>query len=671
MQTISIEDQVIKTYQSNINYLQNSHPKLFQKIVEFESALENGHYQSRYELEYKDEGYFDVRELSSGKYLYGEDSKKYAKDIAKSIDYRKEDNLFILSPRFTFSKESLEIINKTDINSNNAYGVASIIDYINRHIPKNSTMKKIDKFIFFGVGLGLHVESVHEKINSDYYLLVEDDLELFRLSLFTTDYEKLSKHSELSFCIFEDDVDAKKIMSEFLENAFMHNHYLKFIHSLHHSDSKMRVMHEIISAQPHQIFPYHAYFNKFLRPLEYLKDGYNFLNIKSANDILSSKPVLLLAAGPSLQEHIEWVKKNQDRFTIIALTSTLKTLENADIKPDIITHLDPFADGSLPHVENLKNRSYFDESICLFAGQSPKEVTKMFKKENIFFYENGTFYKKGYGSLGAPCIGSMSYVLSLVLGVKDLYLLGLDLALSKDGETHANSHAHTQSLDTSDIDKMQEVFELKKSVIKIKGNFKDEVLTTANFYISIDNIKQNTLLNKTKNQKVYNLSDGAYLEDTLPLSVDNLDIENFKLDSSDEKFKLLRDSFISNSTNTLSKTELIAIKKMLDHALKVKKILKQHKSIKYQNSDNYKYALLGLSLDLTSDSTKEAEQLNLVNLYYMQYIYPYIFDLLNTRELKDEQTHIKKVDSMLVSKMLEIVKEFEDRLKLFFKKENL
>jgi hypothetical protein len=307
----------------------------------------------------------------------------------------------------------------------------------------------------------------------------------------------------------------------------------------------------------------------------------------------------------------------------------------------------------------------------MFAGQTPKEVVEMFKKENIFFYENGTFYKKGYGSIGAPCIGSMSYIISLLIGADELYLLGLDLALSKDGETHANSHAHTQSLDTSDVDKMQEVFELKKSVIKVKGNFKDEVLTTANFYISIDSIKQNTLLNKNQNQKVYNLSEGAYLEDTLPLSIDKFDIENFELNSSDEKFKLLKSSFIANSTNTLSKTELIAIKKMLDHALKVKKILKQHKSIKYQNSDNYKYALLGLSLDITSDLSKEAEQLNLVNLYYMQYIYPYIFDMLNTKELKDEQTHIKKIDSMLVSKMMEIVEQFEDRLELFFKKENL
>jgi hypothetical protein len=260
----------------------------------------------------------------------------------------------------------------------------------------------------------------------------------------------------------------------------------------------------------------------------------------------------------------------------------------------------------------------------------------------------------------------MSYVLSLVLGVNDLYLLGLDLALDeKTGSTHSVTHEHSQTLDISIVDQMQEVFEFKKSIIKVKGNFKDEVLTTPNFYISINSFKTNTNLNKKPNQTVYNLSDGAYLEDSLPLKIDDIDITKFPKIDKKQSFSELLSVFVENSTNSLSKEEYIYVEKMLKHAKKVKKILKKHKSINHTSADSYKYALLGLSLDITADKSKEAEQLNLVNLYYMQYIYPYIFDFLNTKEIKSIPIHIKKIDSLLIPKMVEIVEEFEQRLEKF------
>lgn len=658
---LSIEEQATQTYLDNISYFKEHQKELYEKIVALEVALDKGYHDSKYELEYKEEGYFDVKELTSGKYLYHDNSDEYAKLVAKSVDYRKVDNLFIVSPQFTFSKEALDILKKTGLNSNNAYATAPILSYIHSVIPPESTMKKIDKFIFFGVGLGVQVESVHQKIDADYYLLVEDDLELFRLSLFITNYKKMARSCDLTFSIFEDVTEAKSTMTSFVEDSFMHNHYLKFIHALHHSDAKIRVMHEIIAAQPHIIFPYHAYLNKYFRPLGYIKEGYSFLNLIQNKTLFGDKPVLVVAAGPSLQKNIQWLRKNQDKFIIMALTSTLRTLEKERIKPDIITHLDPFADFSLPHVENLTTKSFFEETVCFFAGQTPPEIMQMFKKENIFIYENGTFYKKGYGSIGAPCVGSMSYVLSLVLGAKDIYLLGLDLALDEStGSTHADTHAFAKVLDTSTVDKMQEVFEFKNSIIKVKGNFSKEVMTTANFYHSISSINQNTIYNKKATQNVYNLSNGAYFEDSIPMKIKELEMKNFKL--------LDKQGILSkiNSSNSLNEVEITSVMKMLQHAKKVRTILKKHKVSKHQSIDAYKYALLGLSLDITQDKSREAEQLNLVNLSYMKYIYPYIFDMLNTKELKKPHVHIKKIDTLLIPKMIEIVEFFEERLELFF-----
>jgi len=102
MELEKIQKKAAQTFEKNLDYLQKNQKRVYQKILEFESAVANGYYHERYELEYKD-GYFDVKELDSNNYLYGSDSNSFAKMIAKSIDYKKEDNIFIISPRYEFA----------------------------------------------------------------------------------------------------------------------------------------------------------------------------------------------------------------------------------------------------------------------------------------------------------------------------------------------------------------------------------------------------------------------------------------------------------------------------------------------------------------------------------------------------------------------------------------
>ncbi|RUM67607.1 MAG: hypothetical protein DSZ06_00845, partial [Sulfurospirillum sp.] len=152
----SIEDKALQTYQNNLTYLQAKQARVYDKLASFDSAVANGHFQERYDLEYKDGGYFDVKEISTNNYLYGCDTNEYAREITNSIDYKKEDNIFIVTPRYNFSKEFLKKAKDDPIDANNLSAIAPIIDLLDKKIPENSTMKKHEKFIFFGVGLGTH-----------------------------------------------------------------------------------------------------------------------------------------------------------------------------------------------------------------------------------------------------------------------------------------------------------------------------------------------------------------------------------------------------------------------------------------------------------------------------------------------------------------------------------
>ncbi len=660
----SIEEQALQIYQNNLAYFEQKQPRVFEKLASFDNAIANGYYQERYDLEYTEQGYFDVKERSSGNFLYGSDTHRFAQEMAKSVDMRKVDNIFIISPRHRFTDAFLKKAKHEPITSNNLSGVAEIIDFVDRQIPEDSTMRRLEKYIFFGIGLGTHIPTIDKKIHSDFYLLVEDDLELFRLSLFVTDYTKIAQKSELYFVIFEEDRDAKVIMEEFLQDGFMHNHYIKFIHMLHHSESKMRVFHEASSSVSHLLFPYHAYFNKFLRALDFMREGYRFINLNAIKQPLRDKPVLLLAAGPSLAKNLSWVKRVQDRYIVVALTSTLSTLEQEGIVPDIITHLDPYTKGSLPHLQALKNRDYFTKPIVLVGGQSPIELVEMFDKDRVFVYESGTNYKKGFGDVQATCVGSTTLLLSLIFDAKEIYLLGLDLAIDEEsGSTHTSSHAHAQRLDTSKSNQLEEIFNFKESLIKVKGNFKNEVLTTANFYISIESIERNIPRYKRAYQHIYNLNQGASLRGVEPKKIDEVEVPDLQ-----EKHDLY-ELFLRSSSGEVIQEELESIEKILHHARKVGQILNRHKLKKFQSSEAYQYDLMQLSLDLTADRSIEASYLNLILLHYMQYIYPYIFDYLNTKEVKDYRKGIKVIDKILVSKMKKMVQVFERKCEQFFETE--
>ena len=178
-----INNIVTKNFNDNISYIQVSHPKLFEKLAALESAIEQGHYKQRYELVYEND-YFDVFEKETGKYLYCKNSITHASLASQSIDYKLQENLFEGFHKHDISEEQLyEYIEKEPF-EHQMSGFAPIMYYTHKNSSYDKTLKTIDKFIFFGVGLGLHVGAIDKKIASKVYLIVEDDLELFRLSLF-------------------------------------------------------------------------------------------------------------------------------------------------------------------------------------------------------------------------------------------------------------------------------------------------------------------------------------------------------------------------------------------------------------------------------------------------------------------------------------------------------
>lgn len=660
----SLEDIALETYKNNLHYFEKFQPQIYSKLAAFESAQEQNFYQSKYDLVINN-GYFDVLELSTGEHLYNSNSNEYATLVAKSINYKKSTNVFETFKKITISDENLSKFEKLSIIENNLSGLAPILHYIQNNMPLSNEMKEIKKFIFFGTGLGLQLLTVHKKISADIYLIVEDDLELFKLSLFTAPYYEIAKESKLIFSIFDSKKEFSQPASIFLKSSFYYNHYIKYFQMINQKEEKLKEFQILLASQSHNLFYYNAILEQYLKPLDYLQNGFNFLNI--LKPVFDEKPILLLAAGPSLHKNIAWIKKNHNRFVIVALSAVLSTLEEENISPDIVTHIDGLEE-SIIHFTKLNSLDFLKNSSFLISSRTPREIVDLLDKNNIFFFENGTSYKKDFGNLSAPCVGSTSFLLLLALGLKDLYLIGLDLALdSKTGATHSNGHEYTKKLklDVNSID--EDTISFKDSVIQVDGNFQETVYTTPDFMNSINSINSSTTGFKSDIQNVYNLSDGAYFTNTNAIHTTQIKIK--KLQELDKKSlnKQLHQRFSQNSSSTMREPDLLSVTNRFSNALTIKDILTMQQQLHFSSSETFLKSLSSLFDEIASSSSEFDYDLALIYQEYFQLIYTFIFDFFNTKTLNDETKHSNMLNAKLTFELQRIVDIYLNELNAVIK----
>lgn len=154
-------------------------------------------------------------------------------------------------------------------------------------------------------------------------------------------------------------------------------------------------------------------------------------------------PVIVVAAGPSLDKNIELLKEAKGKACIIACDTALKPLLRRDIVPDFFVVVDP-----------RKPLELFDEpriqQIPMIAGLNiPYKVMERHQGKKIFcfdtayasdllkyvFREKAGGEKQGMAGLATGgSVATSAYSAGIMMGAKTIILVGQDLALSKEKE---------------------------------------------------------------------------------------------------------------------------------------------------------------------------------------------------------------------------------------------
>lgn len=517
---------LVNLYFKNMNFLKDNFPKIYEKVDKLSENINNETHKEKYSLEYKPEGYFDILNNETNEFVYGFDSYAEADKRTEMSNFTKQHSLDLLRVEPSTNKFAL---------MGSLGQIANLVHYLNQKIDfENITFSKIYKYIFIGVGVGVHIHEVYKKINSMNTLIIEPDLELFRISLFTVDYSVFEVgNKKLFLSVGENLLQMESTLSQFTSYHSYMNYNIK--HHLFWIDYKY-ILDEIISYYSHNhaaAFSYNSILTVFSRTIEFMNNKEKFLqkDLITKTHPLKDKKVLIVSGGPSVDDHIDWIYENQDKFIIVCVDVALKKLEKHKVVPDIVVSIDP--SDLVAKFFETEDKDFLKDSAIIFLSQQEQTVLDTVRHLNVYFSQVYYISKKIGYAVSLANVGTFSLAMALLLDANELYLVGSDAAFHQETGSRYAKHSGHEMTDQHLLEEEEEESESNlvsfTDVIEVKGNLREIVKTNRDLVTFKKDYE--TFIHNVKNEKeftAYNISDGAYIEGLIPLEASDIDIENFK-----------------------------------------------------------------------------------------------------------------------------------------------
>ena len=507
-----IEQALLVVYQKNLDFLKKNFPDIFLQIQKLSEDISNGKYEETYSLEIRD-GYFDILNLKNNGYYYASNSYQDAEDRAKNVD--------------TSNSSSIDLLRKQGTSQYLSYpsglkNILPVVDFINKEIDlENIKFQKIMKFIYMGVGLGYHLQEIDKKICSYTTLIIEPELEIFRLSLFTIDYTSFNEGTRTLLLNVGDDPQKRdeSLRDFYLCHEYM-NYNIKYYKLIQNYEYIKEEAIEFFRSNFSFSFPYTSVIKNVKRTISFIRNKDNFLvvsDIKEQN-IFKDKEVLLISAGPSLDNYIELIKKYQDKFVIVCVDVILRKLEKHGIIPNVVFSIDPspLCAGYL----KTEDPQYLKNSAIVLLSQQHPDVMKLLRERNLnYYFSQFSQIIDDIGYLGSlPNVGTFTFQTIVHMGAKTLYLIGNDAAFDQEtGSRYTKDSSYIQ-VENLNIEEKNNNLISHEDIVTVKGNLRKSVNTNRDllsfkyhFDTSIRSLENHYLY------EAYNLSDGVLIDGLNPM----------------------------------------------------------------------------------------------------------------------------------------------------------
>jgi hypothetical protein len=504
---LHIQRELTLQFEQNIKLFKSFAPEIAKKYKNYKPQ--------RFQLGIDDSMSINIYDIRNGKPVYEDEAEDFCQ--RQVVAYFK--NPLVLA----FFLKSYP---KVDYFFSSTY-LNEILNQYSKELKsyKGSSEQPITLMMISGIGLGYHLIELIETKQIYHMCLLENEPDFLFASLHTIDWTKIYRYFNQPYRSLE--LYFEKDIRESINGT------------------KSMVLREGLTCLTNAYFYNHLggdYYNNLLDTfrlqISYLSMGYGsiedetisiahtLLNIKEDYPVLTrsntkeSTPCFIVANGPSLDKLIELIKSNQEKAIIISCGSTLSVLYNENIVPDIHIEMERTYATTYSLIKSC-DENYLKNIKLIAFNNVPPSTFKLFKESYIVLknYDSGLYLLKqmnrniDYKTLkfSNPTVANLALTVAMELGFTDIYLLGMDMG-SKTNQHHASNSLYDKEVFNDDF----------KMPIKTEGNYGGIVKTKPELVYA--NLNLSNCLESHSDRKIYNLSDGARINLTIPMKLDKVNL---------------------------------------------------------------------------------------------------------------------------------------------------
>lgn len=375
--------------------------------------------------------------------------------------------------------------------------------------------------VLFGIGSGLYLKKIMAETKENVNILVyEPSVSLFLKTLELVDLENEITNRMIAFIV--EGLNGNEYEPVLRKWVVIDN--LEFLKQEIHPNYQELFPNQILKAVKNLEGYVGKIFSNFktglnfstvtarnvLKNMRFVCEGYNTKKLCEA--IPHDVPAILVAAGPSLNNDIEVLKKAKNKAFILAVDTAVKPLIKAGILPDAYITIDADKVLSLVELDEVKRLPIIAPATANYY------ILKEQLGKKIFYYEGHLLPFLAYNAAGkimpgvstGGSVACSGFSMLYKMGFETIILVGQDLA-------YTNNKSHADGT-------FQEVMpeENTAHMRMVKGNYEELVPTRGDFKMYIDwyNMYIEGAKKASKLRVINATSGGAYLENTelLPLS---------------------------------------------------------------------------------------------------------------------------------------------------------
>jgi len=379
--------------------------------------------------------------------------------------------------------------------------------------PKN-TSPNSHFLLVFGIGLGLHLQTLVEQTEAKVAILIEPNIEYLYHSLFVTDWAALFEFGDRQDVRFSLIVDqnpgeiaakASQVLRgnnpSLLDGAALFVNYRSVILDR----AKDLIRQDLFLA---------------VSGLGFFEDECIMCRNSAKNLSVGTTHILgeylaprdealfVIGSGPSVDADLDYIVANAGRAMLMSIGTGLRSLLARGIRPDF--HIELENGIGNPKILASIAEEFDLGGITLVASATVHpDLAPIFDRVIYFFRETVISTRIFAGSIpvmrpAGPTVANAAVVSSIRLGFREVYFFGLDMGTKMDGKFHAKDSVYGTGM-------LQESMQATRS---FPGNLGGTASGSHVFDWS-RKVLENTLRHY-RSVKVYNCSDGVRIEGAIP-----------------------------------------------------------------------------------------------------------------------------------------------------------